>query len=881
MALKNQSYAGLCESWVEDVTGSSIQGDTASDSWKSLSSKGKGVLGLNGAQPGDLVYFASDPNSTYGTAGHVGIYNGNGLFTSATDNGVSTSNINDWTKANKQQVLGYVPRKDLSPEQGSGGGSMAGIDPNAIVKIKDPQGQEMQVKVSDLPAYGLNSTSIPASAYISGAPTGSQGTQPSTTQPATIQPTGGTFKPPAPINTGGGIAGSGVSPGALVGNAIAGENAGNVQKQNEAAASANAPTLSGQEVAQNANNLQKQSLELQEEAFQKNATLAPEVLKLDLASKGGKPGMTLEHAMAKYGQFMKPADIFSMYNETNGTGAPGTWGPAKNSVAQLQQMGFNDIPKAVQDKQDSVSAINLIRSLRDSWNQYVKNPTDLTSKKNYEAIKNTLVDPSTNYGKLVAQYRNSFPDPNNPISWMGADGGFKGVEQVVLDQSGGQSYKSLGLQDPYTQNSGNNGNGVMNTMKNMASSAGKGNIVSDAEGLAKPVLNVANFLTGGAVNVAQDIGSGLQAKAPQQSLDAAGQQASKLEQQAQSTKDPNQKKILLHQANDIRQKISQGAGQLAGSFSPDVTQNPIKRGVNAGIGIGTSLDLPAQLLRKGATTAVKDVGKKVAADSSSKGSRLFKALKTVVTHPTKGGLYKDMQKTVKGATPTYKNAADTAREFMGDAGVKQKQNLERWISHYEPKSDTHVIENEKGPPIDAKPAKGLPKGVTKEDRIAKFDKRTRIGETKLNKRGIPDYLTKMAKGRNKPLRDPTISGPTQTLKTPRWTGSKALEARGELTRKLPTGLQKTFGRQRLSPEDEQSIKALQHGISKEIKRVAPEMKNYDSVYKMYAHFGDPAKILGTVAAETVLDKLPLPEPVKQVLGPIVASPEGIQILRGI
>lgn len=880
MALKDQSYAGLCEEWVEDVTNSSIQGDTADDSWKNLSSKGKGVSGLNGIQPGDLVYFASDPNSSYGTDGHVGIYNGSGLFTSATDSGVATANINDWTKANQQQVLGYVPRKNLSPEQGSGGGSMAGIDPNAIVKIKSPQGGELQVRVSDLPAYGLSADNIPQSAYISGAPSGASTTPgqvtPSTTKPSTVQPGGGMLRSPSMPPTSGGIAGSGVTAPQLVGNAIAGENAGNVQKQNEAAASANAPTLSGQEVASNANNLQKQSLELQEEAFQKNTTLAPEVLKLDLAPKNGKPGMTLEHAMAKYGQFMKPADIFSMYNETNGTGAPGTWGPAKNSVAQLQGMGFNDIPKSVQDKQDSISAINLIRSLKSAWSQYISNPTDLTAKKNYEAIKNTLVDPSTNYGKLVAQYRNSFPDPNNPTTWLGADGGFKGVEQVVLDQSGGHSYKSLGFNDPYSQ---------LQKKSSHSSQAGpQGNIVSDAEGLAKPVLNVANFLTGGAVNVAQDIGSGLQAPQAQKKLDVASQQASKLEQQAQTTKDPNQKKVLLHQANDIRQKISQGASGLAGSFSPDVTQNPIKRGVNAGIGIGTSLDLPAQLLRKGATMAAKDVGEKAVADassSSSKGSRLFKTLKTVVTHPTKGGLYKDMQKTVKGAAPTYKNAADTAREFMGDAGVKQKQNLERWISHYEPKSDTHVIENQKGPPIEATPAKGLPKGITKEDRIAKFDKRTRVGETKLNKRGIPDYLTRMAKGGDKPLRDPTVSGPTQTLKTPNWTGSKALEARGELTRKLPTGLQKTFGRQRISPEDEQSIKALQHGISKEIKRVAPEMKNLDTVYKMYAHFGDPAKILGTVAAETVLDKLPLPEPVKQVLGPIVASPEGIQILRGI
>lgn len=829
MAIKNQSYAGLCESWVEDVTNSSIQGDTAYDSWKNLSGKGKGVAGLNGVQPGDLVYFSSDPNSSYGTDGHVGIYNGNGLFTSATDNGVATASINDWTKANQQQVLGYVPRKDLSPEQGSGGGSMAGIDPNAIVKIKSPQGGELQVRVSDLPAYGLTSDNIPASAYISGSPsnTGGSTTQPATTQPATIQPAGGgTLKPPSVTPSSGGLAGSGVSASALVGNAIAGENAGNVQKQNEAAASVNAPTISGQQVSENANNLQKQSIELQEEAFQKNATLAPEVLKLDLAPQGGKPGMTLEHAMSKYGQFMKPADIFSMYNETNGTGAPGTWGPAKNSVAQLQGMGFNDIPQAVQAKQDSISAINLIRSLRDSWNQYRANPMDFNAKKNYEAIKNTLVDPSTNYGKLVAQYRSSFPDPNNPTSWVGADGGFKGVEQVVLDQSGGQTYKSLGLDNPYQQNK----------PTDVVDDVGKF-LLGTARDVVNPQVDAINKTMQG-TNQALQQNKG-------NPLDAAAQATAGLAKNAVSVV-----------PSDIINAATLEAGPLA----------------KTAIG-----KLMSPFIKKGGAAAI-DTGEKVAAKT---GGGLMKTLTNMVKNPTKGGLYKNMQKTVSGTTPVYKNAAEKARSVMGDAGTKQKQNLERWISHYEPKSTEGVLKNEKGPPINAKPAKGLEKGLTKGDRVVKFDKRSRIGEPRFNKRGIPDYLTKMAKGGDKPLRDPTTTEATKTLKTPGWTGSKALEARGELTRKMPSALQKTFGRGQISAEDEVSIKALQHGISQEIKRVAPEMKSLDGLYRFYAKFGSPAKIIGTTAAVQLLDKAPIPDPVKKIIEPLVAAPEGLTLLRGL
>lgn len=844
MAIKNQSYAGLCESWVEDVTNSSIQGDTAYDSWKNLSSKGKGITGLNGVQPGDLVYFGSDPNSAYGTDGHVGIYNGNGLFTSATDNGVATANIQNWTKTNNQTLLGYVPRKNLSQSPGAGGGSMAGVNPGAIVKIKDPQGQEMQVKVSDLPAYGLSADSIPSSAYISGAPNNGA----ATVQPATVKPAGGGQNTPPSANPGGGIAGSGVTGQQLVGNAIAGQNAGNVQKQNEAAASANAPTLSGQNVQMNANDLAKQSLQLQEEAFQKDATLAPEVLKLDLAPQNGKPGMTLEHAMSKYGQFMKPADIFSMYNETNGTGQPGTWGPAKNTVAQLQQMGFNDIPKAVQDKQDSISAINLIRSLRDSWNQYRANPTDFTAKKNYEAIKNTLVDPSTNYGKLVAQYRNSFPDPNNPTTWIGADGGFKGVEQVVLDQSGGQTYKSLGLNDPYQnqQNSSNPLGGLLGG----AMGALKGNGTP-----GKTVKDVGKFLLGATGDVLN----------PQ--IDAANKTIQSTNQALKDNKGNPLGAASQATANEV--------GNVAGVAPTDAAT-------------AATMEAPG-LLTKGASKLLKPFMDEMAARSAAKGatkeattggSKLFKTLKNMVTNPTKGGLYKNMQKTVKGTTPVYKNASDTARKSLGDAGIKQKQNLERWISHFEPKSDTGVLQNKRGPSVDIKPTKGIT-GITKEDRSVKFDKRMRKGETRFTKRGIPDYLTKMAKNGSKPLRESTPTEQTKTVTNAKWTGSKALEARGELTRKMPSALQKTFGRGQISAEDEASIKALQRGISQEIKRVAPEMKSLDNLYRFYAKFGSPAKIIGTAAAVQLLDKAPIPDPVKKILEPLVSAPEGLTILRGL
>lgn len=105
-------------------------------------------------------------------------------------------------------------------------------------------------------------------------------------------------------------------------------------------------------------------------------------------------------------------------------------------------------------------------------------------------------------------------------------------------------------------------NAVGNTVKNSA-----GGFVKDFLGTAQNDMN--------------DIVAGIVSQHGQKGLDQADKTATQMEQQAQQTKDPAQKKVLLSQANTLRSAISAQAGQEGKNFSPDVNANPLLR---AGVG---------------------------------------------------------------------------------------------------------------------------------------------------------------------------------------------------------------------------------------------------------------------------------------------------------
>ena len=120
---------------------------------------------------------------------------------------------------------------------------------------------------------------------------------------------------------------------------------------------------------------------------------------------------------------------------------------------------------------------------------------------------------------------------------------------------------------------------------------------------------IIDYLLGGAMNVVQDVGTGIRSKMERPNLQKNEQMASQFEQEAMRTTDPQQKKTLLQQANNLRQSISGEAQDISKSFSPDVKQNPALRGLVAGGQIAATAELPG--LVKGGIITLKNLPSKI------------------------------------------------------------------------------------------------------------------------------------------------------------------------------------------------------------------------------------------------------------------------------
>lgn len=106
-----------------------------------------------------------------------------------------------------------------------------------------------------------------------------------------------------------------------------------------------------------------------------------------------------------------------------------------------------------------------------------------------------------------------------------------------------------------------------------------------------------DVLLGNAKNTFQDIRAGAIAANPriQESREQGFKQAQQLEQMAQAEKDPTRKKALLQEAAKLYAGIGDEAQMTAQSFSEDVKDDPVLRGVGAGSEIATLAEAPAIL----------------------------------------------------------------------------------------------------------------------------------------------------------------------------------------------------------------------------------------------------------------------------------------------
>lgn len=104
-AIQSPAYAGYCLQWVDDQTGNKNRQPTAYADYQTQAANGNIDSSSTNIPKGARVYFA--PDSSNGGMGHVGLSNGDGTFTAATDNGIQTFGLSDWQKYAGQQYLGY------------------------------------------------------------------------------------------------------------------------------------------------------------------------------------------------------------------------------------------------------------------------------------------------------------------------------------------------------------------------------------------------------------------------------------------------------------------------------------------------------------------------------------------------------------------------------------------------------------------------------------------------------------------------------------------------------------------------------------------------------------------------------------------------------
>lgn len=166
----------------------------------------------------------------------------------------------------------------------------------------------------------------------------------------------------------------------------------------------------------------------------------------------------------------------------------------------------------------------------------------------------------------------------------------------------------------------------------------------EEKGILPTIKKAGNFMLGSAMNVAKDVGAGLSAKKQLDYLDKREQEATNLEKQALATKDVNKKSYLVKQAQIIRDEIGESSKNITGSFSPDVDQNPLWRGLKTGSEIAATAELPqiVSSVVKGVPSVIKGAGKILTKPAG--------AVKSVIQYPLKGSAGKAVGKLAEEAT---------------------------------------------------------------------------------------------------------------------------------------------------------------------------------------------------------------------------------------
>jgi hypothetical protein len=203
---------------------------------------------------------------------------------------------------------------------------------------------------------------------------------------------------------------------------------------------------------------------------------------------------------------------------------------------------------------------------------------------------------------------------------------------------------------------------------------------------------VTNFLLDKAVNVAQDVGTGIRSAQTGPELEKLNALAATIEEEAMATEDPEQKKALLQNANMIRSQVSGEAGNISKSFSKDVSENPLIRSVLGAGQVASVAEIPA--LAKSGVNLARNAPKSVKSLKDivfSKGAGInlrnevvdsaTKAGKTINGSKIAGSI-DDWASTAKNAHPSKSKVIDsmvkTVKSQLGGKKVAPNKVFDLW-----------------------------------------------------------------------------------------------------------------------------------------------------------------------------------------------------------
>ena len=338
-----------------------------------------------------------------------------------------------------------------------------------------------------------------------------------------------------------------------------------------------------------------------------------------------------------FGNYTDPNSI--NYNTASGRTNQSALGDVQRQMGAILD-AYNQIPQdqrgvtgkagiAVQNPAVGLTSdpVDYVKSLLEGSNTYLqKNAPEaasyLTTKTGLAAQLKDIVGAGSGSGVRVTQtelnnWQNLLPDPTNSDA----------VNQdhlVQLDNLIKAKFNTpTGLPSQYLPHT--------NTP---APTQGSGNPIIDLlqgayNAVGKPVVSQLG-------NFANDVGVGAAMNANpsvQKSMDTGNNMANSYLQQASQTTDPVKKAALLKAASGMSSAVTPLANMVSSSFSPDVNQSNLARGLNTGSNIALLSDLGASALTpKETLQGIIDTGKGIgqkSGDILNSIGNVFKGSKTV------------------------------------------------------------------------------------------------------------------------------------------------------------------------------------------------------------------------------------------------------------